>query len=117
MAKAAGASSKDTRRSGSPTARSVARRSTGTKRTASGAVASKSSVSSTSPDVVVCVDPAGHDDLQSRRIYQILPDKSAARSAFVRVIDDSGEDYLYPASCFVALDLPKAVREALGVVA
>jgi hypothetical protein len=73
--------------------------------------------SSTSPQFVVCVDSAGYDDLQERRIYQVLPDPSAARSAFKRVIDDSSEDYLYPASCFVALDLPKAVRDALRVMA
>ena len=65
----------------------------------------------------MCIDSAGNDDLQVRRIYQVLPDKSAARSAFVRVIDDSGEDYLYPASCFVDVDLPKAVKDALQVVA
>ena len=65
----------------------------------------------------MCIDSAGNDDLQVRRIYQVLPDESAARSNFVRVIDDSGEDYLYPASCFVEVDLPKAVRDALQVVA
>lgn len=62
----------------------------------------------------MCTDPAGYEDLQARRIYQV-PDESAARSAFVRVIDDSGEDYLYPATCFVAIDLPTAVKDALQV--
>lgn len=65
----------------------------------------------------MCIDPAAYDDLQARRIYQVLPDASAGRSGFVRVIDDSGEDYLYPVACFVALDLPKSVRDALRVVA
>jgi hypothetical protein len=60
------------------------------------------------------VNPTGHDDLQVRRLYQVLPDPSAARSHFVRVIDDSGEDYLYPASCFVAVDLPESLRVAIG---
>ena len=63
---------------------------------------------------VICVDPAKHDDLQSRRVYRRIPDPSAARSSFVRVIDDSGEDYLYPESCFMALPLPRAVRLALA---
>lgn len=59
------------------------------------------------------MDPAGNDDLQARRLYQLLPDASAARSRFVRVIDDSGEDYLYPATCFLAVDLPKPLKDAL----
>jgi hypothetical protein len=61
------------------------------------------------------VNPAGHDDLQSRRLYQVLPDASAVRSQFMRVIDDSGEDYLYPAACFVAVDLPKSVKSAIAL--
>ncbi|MEX2270438.1 MAG: hypothetical protein WD690_03145 [Vicinamibacterales bacterium] len=63
----------------------------------------------------MCVDPAGHDDLQARRIYQVVPDASAARNNFVRVIDDSGEDYVYQAGCFERLELPKALKNALRV--
>jgi hypothetical protein len=114
MAKVTGANSRTPHRPGSGTAASEKRRSTGTKRTASVGDASRSSGSSTSPRLVVCVNAAGHDDLQTRRLYQVLPDPSAARNEFLRVIDDSGEDYLYPASCFVAVDLPKAVRTAIG---
>lgn len=117
MAKVGGASSRVKRRSGLATARSAGPKSIGTKRTASAGGDSRSSDFSTSRKVLVCIDPAGHEDLQSRRIYERLPDPSAARSRFVRVIDDSGEDYLYPESCFVAVDLPRAVRVALGVVA
>lgn len=62
---------------------------------------------------VVCVDPGEHDDLQARRIYRVLADDPAERSRFIRVIDDSGEDYLYPASCFLAVELPSSVRAAL----
>jgi hypothetical protein len=61
----------------------------------------------------VCVDPANNDDLQPRRIYQVIRDDSAARSRFIRVVDDSGEDYLYPKSCFLPVELPKVVQEAL----
>ena len=60
------------------------------------------------------MDPAGSDDLQARRLYQVLADPSAARSQFIRVVDDSGEDYVYPARCFMAVDLPKAVKAAIG---
>lgn len=45
---------------------------------------------------VVCVRPGANNDLQTRRIYRVLPDVSGARSNFIRVVDDSGEDYLYP---------------------
>ncbi len=45
-------------------------------------------------------------DLELRKIYQVLPDESAAKENLVRVIDESGEDYLYPASSFVFIELP-----------
>jgi len=59
------------------------------------------------------VDAAGNDDLQARRIYLVLPDPSAARSNFIRVIDDSGEDYLYPSHLFVPLHPSSSLRAAL----
>jgi hypothetical protein len=43
--------------------------------------------------------------LEVRKVYQALPDEAAAARKFVRVIDESGEDYLYPAELFVAIDL------------
>jgi hypothetical protein len=42
----------------------------------------------------VCVANEGCDDLSARLLYRLLPDESAAREGLVRVIDDSGEDYL-----------------------
>jgi hypothetical protein len=91
---------------------------------ASAVAVSRSSVSSTRKNApvekgvaigfVVCVDPANNDDLQHSRIYQVIQDASAARSRFLRVVDDSGEDYLYPASCFLPVDLPVVVQEALA---
>jgi len=51
--------------------------------------------------------------LQVRRIYQTIPDQQAARYHCLRVIDESGEDYLYPRDYFVPIDLPKAVEKAL----
>jgi hypothetical protein len=49
--------------------------------------------------------------LEVRKVYPALPDSSAAARNFVRVIDESGEDYLYPAEYFVAIDLPQAARD------
>lgn len=65
----------------------------------------------------VCIRNEGLDDLELRKLYQILPDESAARSGFLRVIDDSGEDYLYPAGNFLRVELPPAVEDALAALA
>jgi len=61
----------------------------------------------TQPHFAVCINNATYpDDLKVRTIYQILPDESAARSNYVRVVDETGEDYLYPAELFVMIDVP-----------
>ena len=49
------------------------------------------------PKFAVCVANEGCDDLQVWRIYRVLPDAVAAEEGYMRVVDDSGEDYLYPA--------------------
>ena len=55
----------------------------------------------------ICLNNAGYpDDLKVRTVYQVLPDESAARSNYVRVIDETGEDYLYPAEYFVFIEVP-----------
>ena len=59
----------------------------------------------------LCVEAGEDEDLQARKVYEILPDALAANRGHLRVVDDSGEDYLYPAESFVLLDLP---REAEG---
>lgn len=51
--------------------------------------------------------------LQIRKLYEVLPDSDAERLGQIRVIDESGEDYLYPRSYFLELDLPASVEEAL----
>jgi hypothetical protein len=62
---------------------------------------------------VLCVRNSGSDDLEVRKINQVFPDPSAARDGYVRIIDDSGEDYLYPAEYFVSVRLQAAVSKAL----
>jgi hypothetical protein len=62
---------------------------------------------------LLCVRNDGSDDLEPRKIYQVLPDPKAVREGFVRVIDESGEDYLYPAECFVPVRLPVAIVRTL----
>lgn len=63
---------------------------------------------------VVCVNNGGYPaSLELRKIYRLLPDVTAAAHGQVRVIDESGEDYLYPQKCFLALQLPRPVEAAL----
>ncbi len=64
---------------------------------------------------VVCVNNAGYPaSLELRKIYRCLTDATASRHGLVRVIDESGDDYLYPASFFVPIELPKAVERLLS---
>ena len=63
---------------------------------------------------VVCVNNEGYAaSLETRKIYQALPDDRAQEHALIRVIDESGEDYLYPAGMFYKVELPLAVRQAV----
>ena len=62
----------------------------------------------------VCVDNAGYPaSLELHKIYRVLPDDEAAQDGDVRVVDESGEDYLYPAEYFVAIEVPRRVEESL----
>ena len=53
------------------------------------------------------------EDLEVRKVYEILPDASAAKEGYFRVIDESGEDYLYPKSLFLSITVPQSVRKAI----
>ncbi|MGO4880236.1 MAG: hypothetical protein ACLP59_05375 [Bryobacteraceae bacterium] len=64
---------------------------------------------------VLCVRNGGSEDLEIRKFYQVLPDRSAGRDGYVRIIDESGEDYLYPADYFVAVRLPAEVKHCASV--
>jgi hypothetical protein len=66
------------------------------------------------PRFAVCVQNEGYEaSLERNKLYVVLPDPDAEREADVRVVDESGEDYLYPADWFVALEVPKAVKDSL----
>ncbi len=69
------------------------------------------------PQFLLCVRNNGCDDLELRKLYQVLPDPSGGREGYVRVIDESGEDYLYPKDYFLAISLPDAIAEQLAVPA
>ena len=55
----------------------------------------------------------GSEDLEPRKVYEALSDPAAAREGYTRVIDESGEDYLYPSAYFVPVKLPASVTRAL----
>jgi hypothetical protein len=69
----------------------------------------------TEPRYAVCVRNDECEDLEIRRIYRILPDRQAARDGYVRVVDESGEDYLYPETYFVPVRLPQRAQHAVLV--
>jgi len=63
---------------------------------------------------VVCLRNKGYEaSLERNKIYVVVPDAEAESEGDIRVIDESGEDYLYPTQWFVALEVPKAVQESL----
>jgi hypothetical protein len=64
--------------------------------------------------LVICVDNTGFEvSLERRKIYLSVPDTGAQKRGLIRVIDESGEDYLYSEEMFVAAALPANVRKAV----
>ncbi len=62
----------------------------------------------------VCVNNDGYPaSLELHKIYRVLPDEDAEADGDLRVVDESGEDYLYPAKRFVPMDLPRAAERSL----
>ena len=58
----------------------------------------------------ICLAAGPEEDLQAGKVYRIVPDAKAAEVGCLRVIDDSGEDYLYASKRFVLLELPDKAR-------
>ncbi len=65
------------------------------------------------PRFVICIRNEDCEDLEPRKVYRILADEAAAEDGYIRVMDESGEDYLYPQDYFVPIELPQAVEKAL----
>jgi hypothetical protein len=62
----------------------------------------------------VCIENSGYPaSLELHKIYRAVPDQDAAREGDLRIVDESGEDYLYPAEWFVAVEVPRRVRTSL----
>ncbi len=67
----------------------------------------------TKPLFAICLRNDDSEDLEVRKIYRILPDAKAAAEGYLRVVDESGEDYLYPQEYFVFIELPRAAERVL----
>jgi hypothetical protein len=63
----------------------------------------------------LCIENKDCEDLVKRKIYQVIPDEGSEKEGYLRVIDESGEDYLYPQSYFILVQLPREAQEALRV--
>ena len=63
---------------------------------------------------VVCIKNEDYAvSLELRKIYEVIPDECAAEHQMIRVVDESGEDYLYPSDFFIPIELPKPIEKAL----
>jgi len=62
---------------------------------------------------LLCIRSTGCEDLELRKLYERLPDQAGMREGYVRVVDESGDDYLYPAGYFVTVELPRQAERAL----
>lgn len=62
----------------------------------------------------LCVSNDDCEDLELRKVYAVLPDKRAAEDGYLRIIDESGEDYLYPEAYFVIVELPERAKDAMA---
>ena len=74
----------------------------------------KKSPSSRAPTTVICILNTGYEvSLEPRKVYEALRDPDAAKHGQVRVVDESGEDYLFPESHFAEIVLPRSIRKAV----
>ncbi len=63
---------------------------------------------------VICIENSDYPaSLEKRKIYEALPDADAAQIGHIRIIDESGDNYLYPAACFVDAQFPKEIQAAV----
>ena len=67
---------------------------------------------------VLCVEAGTYKaSLEPRKVYRVVDDLAAEAKSLLRVVDESGEDYLYPRDCFVPVELPHSIRRAVLLAA
>lgn len=64
----------------------------------------------------ICIHHEGCEDLELFKMYHILHDETVAQDGYIRVFDESGEDYLYPKNFFILLELPTETEDRLSAV-
>ena len=64
----------------------------------------------------LCVNNTDCEDIEKRKIYRVIPDEESEKEGLFRIVDESGDDYLYPQSCFILISLPLEAQEAFQVV-
>jgi hypothetical protein len=65
---------------------------------------------------VVCIHTAGAEDLDLRKLYEVREDEAAGKRGYLRIVDESGEDYLYPKEFFAPVELTEDTERALATV-
>ena len=70
-----------------------------------------------SPRLAICLKNTGCEDLVFRKVYRVLADEKAEKSKHLRIIDESGEDYLYPAGYFFVFVVPRKIERCLSSAA
>jgi hypothetical protein len=74
----------------------------------------KQSTCTPTPRFAICVNNSEYPaSLELHKVYRVLPDEDAGQEGDLRVVDESGEDYLYPADYFMLLELPREVQRVL----
>jgi hypothetical protein len=69
---------------------------------------------STSKQLVVCVSNDGYPAaLEKRKLYEMLRDPAAEKEGLLRIVDESGDDYLYPKAFFRSVELPESIKKAV----
>jgi len=67
------------------------------------------------PRFAICISNEGYEvSLEVRKLYSVLPDRKAAQHGMIRIVDESGEDYLYPDDLFIAAELPQRIEKAIA---
>ena len=67
--------------------------------------------------IAICVENGDYEvSLEKRKIYQVLADEKAKQVQMIRIIDESGEDYLYPEKYFMILDLPEVANKLFAEI-
>lgn len=65
------------------------------------------------PQFIICINTDDPDLLTPRMIYEVIPDENAAKSNYLRVVDNEGEDYLYPSDYFISVNFPHTIEQKL----